>query len=85
MNILTSILAGIILFVSGFGIVQYMGKHRLKTENSIQAEAIVHYEGLMYILPFDATLRERKDSTNEELNTTKHDTTLLTGSQRLWK
>ncbi len=77
MNILTSILVGIILFVSGFGIVQYMGKRSLEIENHNKDMAIVAYEAMIKTVPFEALTTERKEVADEEIIDIISDTTSI--------
>ncbi len=75
MNILTSILVGIILFVSGFGAVQYMGKRSLEIENHNKDMAIMAYEAILKTAPFEALTTERKEVADEEIIDIISDTT----------
>ena len=67
MNILTSILVGVILFVSGFGAVQYIGKRSLEIENHNKDMAIMAYEAMIKNVPFEALATERKEVSNEKI------------------
>ncbi len=77
MNILTSILIGVILFVSGFGAVQYMGKRSLETDNHNKDMAIITYEAMIKTVPFEALTTERKEFADEEIIDIISDTNII--------
>ena len=75
MNIVTSILIGAILFVSGFGVIQYMSKRSLEIENHNKDMAIMAYEAMIKTVPFEALTTERKEVADEEIIDIISDTT----------
>ncbi len=75
MNVLTSVLIGVILFVSGFGAVQYMSKRSLEIENHNKDMAIMAYEAMIKTVPFEALTTERKEVADEEIIDITSDTT----------
>ncbi len=75
MNILTSILVGSILFVSGLGVVQYMEKRRLEIDNHNKDMAIMAYEAMIKTVPFEALTTERKEVADEKIIDIISDTT----------
>ena len=77
MNVLTSILIGVILFVSGFGVVQYMGKRSLEIENHNKDMAIMAYEAMIKTVPFEALTNERKEVADEEIIDIISDTSII--------
>ena len=77
MNIIHSILIGAILLVSGFGIVQYMGKRSLETENHNKDMAIMAYEAMIKTVPFEALTTERKEVADEEIIDIISDTSII--------
>ncbi len=77
MNIVTSILVGVVLFVSGFGAVQYMGKRSLEIENHNKDMAIMAYEAMIKVVPFEALNTERKEVADEAIIDIISDTTIV--------
>ena len=61
---------GVIVLIVGLFIAQLLRINTLETELDNANEAIIYYEALTHILPFESVAKERKDRANEDINTT---------------
>ena len=54
-----------------------LDNHNLEVENKNKSEAIVAYEALMYILPFEAEQKQKGVNTDEKVKAILDDTSIV--------
>ena len=69
-NIITYLLVTVIVVLGGYGFYKARVVIGLEEENQHQADAIVAYEQILKVVPFEALGEERRVKANEEINTT---------------
>lgn len=88
MNIIQSVLIGIIVSLLGFSSVQYFknrSKDTLIAKKDITimnlGTAVKEYDKLIEIVPFTALNKQNGVRANEDINKTKHNTNLIIGNK----
>lgn len=84
MSIFNSIIVGIILSLTMFGIVQYAKVGSLKTDVENRDKAIQAYEQIIEVIPFNAMIGERSENANSKIDAAlTNSSSVIDGTHRL--
>lgn len=77
-------MAAVILALGAYSTVQHFKNYRLTNENDDLNKAVIHYEEMIKVIPYNTLAKERKDNANSEINSTlSSDDVISDGTYRL--
>ena len=82
-KVIIGIMGAALIALGYYSIKQYFVNSSLEDENKYLNTAVVEYESIIKVLPFNVLTSERKDKANEDINATYNNIHIITGTKRM--